>query len=126
MKGPNPSALQLQKSILRLQAVIDSNRAEVISVVRQILQSYNISPGEIIARDEKPSSRRVAVAKRSKASKGTGALLGTKGGRPTGTRQVAAKYRDTSGNTWSGRGKTPTWLKKALEGGATLESLRIS
>jgi DNA-binding protein H-NS len=39
---------------------------------------------------------------------------------------VPAKYRDSSGNTWSGRGKRPRWLVDALEHGHTLEAFRVS
>lgn len=39
---------------------------------------------------------------------------------------VAPKYRDTSGNTWSGRGSKPRWLQAAIAGGQTLESFRIA
>ncbi len=35
-----------------------------------------------------------------------------------------AKYRDRNGNSWSGRGPQPNWLKQALAGGKTLEDLR--
>lgn len=35
------------------------------------------------------------------------------------------KYRDASGNTWSGRGLQPNWLKAALASGSTLESFRV-
>jgi DNA-binding protein H-NS len=35
-----------------------------------------------------------------------------------------AKYKDRAGNSWSGRGPQPNWLKQALAGGETLENLR--
>ena len=35
-----------------------------------------------------------------------------------------AKYKDRAGNSWSGRGPQPNWLKQALAGGRTLEELR--
>ena len=35
-----------------------------------------------------------------------------------------AKYKDRAGNSWSGRGPQPNWLKQALAGGMTLENLR--
>jgi DNA-binding protein H-NS len=34
-------------------------------------------------------------------------------------------YRDQAGNTWSGRGPRPRWLKEALEAGQTLEQLAV-
>lgn len=39
--------------------------------------------------------------------------------------KVPAKYRDAAGNTWSGRGFQPVWLREALKAGASLESFRI-
>jgi DNA-binding protein H-NS len=38
----------------------------------------------------------------------------------------AAKYSDGQGNSWSGMGKRPTWLREALEGGRTLEEFAIA
>ncbi|WP_407510814.1 H-NS histone family protein [Ralstonia sp. GP101] len=41
-------------------------------------------------------------------------------GKPKGVKvvgTVAVKYRDTNGNVWSGRGRQPFWLVKALAGG---------
>ncbi len=40
--------------------------------------------------------------------------------------KVAAKYRNAAtGETWSGRGLQPKWLKAALAGGAKLEEFTI-
>ena len=36
----------------------------------------------------------------------------------------SAKYTDRAGNSWSGRGPQPNWLKDALAGGKTLDDLR--
>jgi DNA-binding protein H-NS len=40
-------------------------------------------------------------------------------------RKVAAKYRDSDGNTWAGRGARPRWLVAALKKGKKLESFLI-
>jgi DNA-binding protein H-NS len=40
-------------------------------------------------------------------------------------RQAAVKYRDQSGNTWSGRGLKPRWLTAALEAGGLLEDFAV-
>jgi DNA-binding protein H-NS len=39
--------------------------------------------------------------------------------------KVAPKYRDSSGNTWAGRGATPRWLKAAIKEGKKLEDFAI-
>jgi DNA-binding protein H-NS len=36
-----------------------------------------------------------------------------------------AKYKDRAGNSWSGRGPQPNWLKQALASGKTLDDLRV-
>lgn len=38
-------------------------------------------------------------------------------------KRIATAYRDGAGNTWSGFGPKPRWLKEALEAGRTLEQL---
>lgn len=37
----------------------------------------------------------------------------------------AVKYRDAAGNTWTGSGKRPNWVRKALLEGATLEQFAV-
>lgn len=36
------------------------------------------------------------------------------------------KYRDQNGNVWSGRGRKPNWLAKALEEGAQIEDFLVA
>ncbi len=44
--------------------------------------------------------------------------------KPTG--KVAPKYRNNAtGDTWTGRGLQPNWLKAALAGGAKIEDFMI-
>jgi DNA-binding protein H-NS len=50
-------------------------------------------------------------------------LFGFKGGKKRA--KATAKYRDGQGNTWSGRGRAPTWLQKKLASGAKKEDFRI-
>lgn len=38
-------------------------------------------------------------------------------------KRTGKTYRDAAGNTWSGFGPRPRWLKEALEAGQTLEQL---
>ena len=40
-------------------------------------------------------------------------------------RKVAPKYRDKSGNTWSGRGAEPRWMRDAIKGGAKRDDFLI-
>ena len=38
---------------------------------------------------------------------------------------VPPKYRDPNGNTWSGRGLKPVWLRDAMAKGSTLDDFRV-
>jgi len=42
-----------------------------------------------------------------------------------GARKAAVKYRDAAGNSWSGRGLQPRWLKDALAGGKELADFAV-
>jgi len=58
----------------------------------------------------------------------TAADIGGKGGVKArgGTGKVAAKYRNVStGESWSGRGLQPRWLKAALAGGKKLTDFAV-
>jgi DNA-binding protein H-NS len=46
-------------------------------------------------------------------------------GRATKGRKVAAKYRDSEGNTWAGRGAQPRWLTAAIKAGKKREDFLI-
>lgn len=40
-------------------------------------------------------------------------------------KRVAAKYKDEAGNSWTGRGTQPRWLKEAVAKGKTLDQLLV-
>lgn len=40
-------------------------------------------------------------------------------------RKVPVKYRDSSGNTWAGRGAQPVWLREKLKAGAKLADFAV-
>lgn len=73
-------------------------RNEAISKVRALMAEYGLT-----AQDLNSSGR-----KERKAS------------------TVAAKYRNqATGETWSGRGLQPKWLRAAIAAGAALESFKV-
>ena len=73
------------------------DRAEAIAKVRALMDEYGLTVSDL-------SSRAVS--------------------RPAG--KVAAKYRNqATGETWSGRGLQPNWLKKALADGARIEDFLL-
>jgi DNA-binding protein H-NS len=73
------------------------DRAEAIAKVRALMDEYGLTVSDLTSR---------AVPK------------------PAG--KVAAKYRDkATGDTWSGRGLQPNWLKKQLAAGRRIEDFLV-
>jgi DNA-binding protein H-NS len=56
------------------------------------------------------------------ATKGKPAKAASKSAK---SKSVAIKYRDGSGNTWTGRGSQPRWLKAAVGAGQSIEQFLI-
>lgn len=76
-------------------------RAEAIKQVQTLMSQYGLTPADMAPRNS--SKTKSASAKK-----------------------VAAKYRDTStGETWSGRGLQPKWLKAALAAGRKLSDFAV-
>ena len=87
-----------------LEAEIDrtrnQDRADAISKVRALMEEYGLSVADLSSRTPKV-----------RAGKGN---------------KVAAKYRNkATGDTWSGRGLQPKWLKAAMASGAKLTDFVI-
>lgn len=85
-----------------IESTKKSERAEAIAKVRSLMGQYGLTVSDLSAK-----------AGPVKAGSGKGS-------------KVAPKYRDAStGNTWSGRGLQPKWLKAALAAGQKLEDFSI-
>jgi|SRR6516225_6157584 DNA-binding protein H-NS len=80
---------------------------------------------------EKKSSERAAVRdKIMSVAKEHGfdihELFGRKGNGKGKRGKVAVKYRDSAGNTWTGRGRMPRWLVAATKAGKKREDFLIA
>ena len=76
-------------------------RAEAIAKVRALMAEYGLSLADLSAK----------AGPKAKAGRGG---------------KVAPKFRDkATGQTWSGRGLQPNWLKAALGAGRKLDEFRI-
>lgn len=104
------AALEKQHAELEKQ-ISDTLRAErsgVINQIKSLMAEHGITLADL-------------GTKPGRAAKGATAAAGT-----PATRKVAPKYRDPStGETWSGRGLQPKWLKAALETGRSLEEFSV-
>ncbi len=85
----------------QIEEAARNERSDAISKVRALMAEHGLSVADL-------GPRGTAKAARPKGSK------------------VAAKYRDAAtGDTWSGRGLRPNWLKAALAGGKKLEDFAV-
>lgn len=79
-------------------------RGEAIEKVRALMAEYGLTVADLGSR---------STAAKTKKSKSRG-------------NKVAAKYRNTStGESWSGRGLQPRWLKAALASGRKLSDFAV-
>lgn len=94
--------LLAQKAALEKQ-IADAQReqrSEAIAQVKALMTEYGLTLADI-------GSRSAAAPRRS-------------------TGKVAAKYRNSAtGETWSGRGLQPNWLKAALASGRSLSDFAV-
>lgn len=75
--------------------------------LKSAVETFSSAPGVVATPVEKAAPK----TRRSKAKQATVARRAS----------VTAKYQDGAGNTWSGFGPRPKWLKEGLAGGKKLE-----
>lgn len=102
---PKSTYSQIRKQIAALEAeaerLLRDEKAGVIARIKEAISSYAITADELFA---------------SKA--GRGARKGAKA-------NAGAAFSDGNGNSWSGRGPRPKWLRTALESGRSIDEFRI-
>lgn len=85
-------------------------------------------PAEIFRRekDEKARIRKELEELAAKSGYSLDELLGEAAEKVAKTRKpVQIRYRSPEGNTWTGQGRTPTWLSAAIAAGASKESFAV-
>ena len=92
---------EIEKKIADVQR---EERSNAVAKVRAMMAEFGLSAADIAGKT--PTVR----------------IAGT--GKPTG--KVAAKYRNAAtGESWTGRGLQPKWLKTALAAGAKIEDFAL-
>ncbi len=121
---------QIQAQIADLQKQADAMRkqamAAAVKEIKRLVNLYSLGLADIGMSVTSPT--KVAAKTKSAPKKVTKAAKAAKAKKPSSDNRaaVAPKYRDgETGQTWSGRGKAPTWLAAKLAAGATKESFRI-
>ncbi len=104
---------KLQEQAKKLEASRDAKKLKAIGQVNALMKKLNVS-----VEDLKDSPIRTIKSKNGKSVASAKAVKT----RPP----VLPKYRDeVSGQTWTGRGKPPVWLKALLDQGKTKEDFLI-
>ncbi len=101
---PTLQELLAQKAALeqQIQQLSSAERAGAIAQVKTLMAQHGLTLADL-------SSGGISSVKRGPKSGGT----------------VAAKYRDAAGNSWSGRGLQPKWLKAAIASGKSLADFAV-
>lgn len=100
--------LEQKPGLAEVLKLMRKNKIE-LSDIKSALGSSDGSPRKGVRAQKKTSPRKVST-KSSKSIKG---------------KKVPVKYRDQSGNSWSGRGMTPKWLKEAEKNGRKREQFLV-
>ena len=99
---------QREKLDVQIQETSAATRADAVTTIRALMEENGLTVADLrVGKGENGASKRAG-----------------KSGAPTG-KKVAAKYRDGAGNSWSGRGLQPRWLKSALAEGKTLKDFEV-
>lgn len=95
---------EITKAIADAQRIV---RQEVIQQINNLMAAHNLTAADL---NESMRKTRGALADAPAPSRS----------------KVAAKFRDPdSGQTWSGRGLMPKWLRAALDAGRAKESFAV-
>ena len=103
---PKLSTEALKARITALQkqlAAAENNKAPAVRRVKALMKKLGVSTADLA---EPSAEKRVKGVKKP-------------------SQKVAVKYRDENGNTWTGRGKTPTWIADAEKAGNKREQYLI-
>lgn len=87
---------------VRLQEALSTlaEQEEAIDLVKEVIEKYGLKPVDLFSEDA------------------LGEALAPQPVDPS------IPYCDRAGNTWSGKGRRPTWLNEAILAGASLEDFR--
>jgi DNA-binding protein H-NS len=104
-------ALDAQQSELNRRIEAAMVKQDVIVNIRAQMESAGVTLDDLGYGSTKAASTKPGTAKASTSRKGT---------------RIEPKFKAPTGETWTGRGLQPRWLKQALAGGATLDQFKIA
>lgn len=123
--------LQAQIEDLQKQAAVVRTRqyAKAVADIAATMKAFGISLDEVRkALAKKGAARPKKAAKAAEARPGPKAKAkkAAKPGRPKKARKpVPVKFKGPKGETWTGRGKQPVWLRDLLKDGRALDEFKV-
>lgn len=120
---------EIREQIAVLQArereLLEKEVEGVVERIKVAISHYGLTPERLFG--NAVAHRAISVTPTSTPTvQGTGAQSVS----PTARKslkglKISIKYRDDQGNTWSGRGSHPRWLRTALESGKSLSNFAV-
>ena len=112
---PTPSLKSIESQIKKLQAralaLREKDRKPVIAAIVKQMKAHDISVAEVADAMGKPRAPRRAAGKAAAAKP---------------RKAVPVKYRHPeTGDTWTGRGRTPRWIVEAEKTGTDRSSFAV-
>lgn len=99
--------------------------SSVLKTIKKQIADYGITAEELGLGAAAPAKRGRKAGRPAGAAKTPKTPRTPRAKRSASGSKVAPKYSDNAGNTWTGRGKMPTWLTQAIASGRTQESFLI-
>jgi DNA-binding protein H-NS len=84
------------------------------------VETFSSPPAEVVAPAERPAAKKSAKKPSKQTKKAKPAAAGKKA-----ASSARASYADGAGNSWTGMGPTPKWLKAAIAGGKSREDFLV-
>lgn len=113
-----------QSEALRQQAesMKAKEKPQVVASIKEAIAHYGLTAADLGLGDAAKTAKQ-ATKKAGKTTAPKKAAVKTDAKKASPKKRTSKQYRDAAGNTWSGFGPRPQWLKDALAAGATEESL---
>jgi len=122
---PTKTLAQIQQEIVRLQREAERVRkteiADVVQRIQAAIEHYGLTTEDLFG----SRARRRGRPPKAVGSKRRGAAAGKRRSAKA-RRVIPVKYRDSHGNTWTGRGSRPRWLVAALNEGGKIDDFAVA
>ncbi len=119
MKTLKQIRAEISKLEKEAQAAHKREITDVVAEIKTMMKKFGIVAADLGGGTSKKSDK--APSTKAKASRKTSASSKLKG------RKVEPKYRHPDNTqTWTGRGRQPTWVTDLLSSGKTLDQLKIA